>query len=186
MSVTRQRGTVSPPSAPTAPRLVLATNRARSVLDGAWWPRSWDPVAELPGLVLALAERHGRIRHIMLNIDAWDSRFRRLAVGPDLVRLGWFDTLDPAVLVATTGGDIQVDLLIVPPATAAAAAEQAMAAAADPTNVRRAPEILAALRVPPAPRAGTGADPRAVWDNEGGGGGVAARGGGSRGGPGHD
>ncbi|MEW2328627.1 DUF5994 family protein [Micromonospora chersina] len=176
MSVIRERGTVTPTSAPTAPRLVLAVPRTQGMLDGGWWPRSWDPVAELPGLVLALAERHGRIRHIMLNIHAWDSRFRRLAVGPDLVRLGWFDTLDPAVLVATTGGDLQVDLLIVPPATEAAAAERAMAAAADPTNVRRAPDILNAVRVPPAPASSNRADPCAVWDNEGGRDGVAARG----------
>ncbi|GGR64681.1 hypothetical protein GCM10010169_04660 [Micromonospora fulviviridis] len=176
MSVIRQRGTVTPTSAPTAPRLVLAAPQRLGVLDGGWWPRSWDPVAELPGLILALTERHGRIRHIMLNIHAWDSRFRRLAVGPDVVRLGWFDTLDPAVLVATTGGDLQVDLLIVPPSTAAAAAERAMAAAADPANVRRAPDILAAIRMPPAPAATTRADPCAVWDNEGGGDGVAARG----------
>jgi hypothetical protein len=146
MSVTRQHATMVPASTPDAPRLVLATTRKGAVLDGGWWPRSWDPAAELPGLLLALAERHGRIRHVMLNIRAWDSRLRRLTVGPDVVRLGWFDTLDPAVLVATTGTDLQVDLLVVPPATPSAAAEWAMATAADPANLRRATDILAAVR----------------------------------------
>ena len=47
-----QRATIvaAPPSSP--PRLHLAPVRAgRAVLDGGWWPRSWDPVAELPGPV---------------------------------------------------------------------------------------------------------------------------------------
>ncbi|GAA4573105.1 hypothetical protein GCM10023176_37410 [Micromonospora coerulea] len=145
MTVTRQPAPAIPAPTPAAARLVLATTRGRTVLDGGWWPRSWDPAAELPGLLLALTERHGRIRHIMLNIDAWDSRFHRLTVGPEVVRLGWFDTLDPAVLVATTRQDIQVDLLVVPPATPSAAAERAMATAADPANLRRGPDILAAV-----------------------------------------
>ncbi|MEU5786295.1 DUF5994 family protein [Micromonospora purpureochromogenes] len=170
MSVTGQPAAPITASTPSAPRLLLGTTRNRAVLDGGWWPRSWDPAAELPGLVLALAERHGRIRHIMLNIHAWDSRPRRLTVGPDVVRLGWFDTLSPALLVATTGRDIQVDLLVVPPATPPAAAERAMATAADPADLRRAPDILAAVGVPPAATIRT--DAYAVWDNEGGGDGV--------------
>ncbi|MEH1166288.1 DUF5994 family protein [Micromonospora sp. CPCC 205539] len=137
-------------STPAAPRLVLSPTRRRTVLDGGWWPRSWDLGAELPGLVLALAERHGRIRHIMLNLHGWDSRIHRMTVGPDVVHLGWFDTLNPAVLVATTGQDVQVDLLVVPPDTAPAAAERAMATAADPANLSRAPGILAALDAPSA------------------------------------
>ncbi|MEV4823851.1 DUF5994 family protein [Micromonospora sp. NPDC049274] len=151
---------------PTAPRLVLATVRGRTVLDGAWWPRSWDAAAELPGLVGALVERHGRIRHLMLNIRAWDSRIHRLTVGPHVVHIGWFDTLDPAVLVATTGRDDQIDLLVVPPATEPEAAARAMTTAADPANRRRAPVILATAQSP-GPSATT-ACRYAVWDNEGG------------------
>ncbi len=168
MSVTTRRFATTPGSAASSPRLVLAPVRARAVLDGGWWPRSWDPGAELPGLVLALSERHGRIRHLMLNLRTWDSRFRRLTVGPDVVRIGWFDTLDPALLVATTGRDIQVDLLVVPPATPRATAEWAMATAADPTNLRRAPDILAGAPVGPRAAAATGSAEDAAWDNEGG------------------
>jgi hypothetical protein len=125
-------------------------------------------VAELPGLVLALSERYGRIRHIMLNIHSWDGRFRRLAVGADVVRIGWFDTLDPALLVATTGRDDQVDLLVVPPGTTPEAAERAMATAADPANLRHAPDILIARPAPPNATTADGSDACAVWDNEGG------------------
>ncbi len=138
-----ERVTIVPPTPPSRPRLVLAPTRADyAVLDGGWWPRSWDPVAELPGLVLALAARFGPIRQLMLAGAAWDRRFRRLAVGTGVVRMGWFTSMDPALLIATTYRGDQIDLLVVPPQTPAMAAEQAMATAANPTNVVRAPDIL--------------------------------------------
>jgi hypothetical protein len=170
MRTTVERVTIVPPTPPSLPRLVLApAPTGQAVLDGGWWPRSWDPVAELPGLVLALAARYGPIRQVMLNSAAWDSRFRRLAVGAGVVRMGWFATMDPALLIATTDRGNQIDLLVVPPRTAATAAEQAMATAANPTNVMRAPDILA-VRAAPRAAAGNGhdPDPNAVWDNEGG------------------
>ena len=164
-----QRATVVASAPPSPPRLVLAPTRGgQAVLDGGWWPRSWDPVAELPGLILALDGRFGPIGQILLNIDAWDCRFRRLAVGERVVRMGWFTSLDPAVLIATTDRRDQVDLLVVPPGTAEAAARAAMARAADPANTIRAPGILAAM--PAAPDATPEDDraPASVWDNEGG------------------
>jgi hypothetical protein len=167
MHTAMQRATMIPSSPPSQPRLVLAPVRAsRAVLDGGWWPRSWDPVAELPGLVLALSSRYGRTRNVILNNDVWGSRFRRLAVGTDVVRVGWFASLDTALLIATTDRGDQLDLLVVPPDSTATAAEQAMTTAADPANTMHAPDILAAASAPPSPRAGT--DPNAVWDNEGG------------------
>jgi hypothetical protein len=165
-----ERVTIVPPTPPSRPRLVLAPTRADfAALDGGWWPRSWDPVAELPGLVLALAARFGPIRQLMLSSTAWDSRFRRLAVGTGVVRMGWFTSMDPALLIATTYRGEQIDLLVVPPQTPATAAEQAMATAANPANVVRAPDILAAkAHVRPAPETGHDLEPDAVWDNEGG------------------
>ncbi len=163
-----QRATIVafPPSSPA--RLHLAPVRAgQAVLDGGWWPRSWDPVAELPGLILDLDARFGPIRQVLLNIDAWDCRFRRLAVGARVVRMGWFTSLDPALLIATTERGDQLDLLVVPPGTAQAAARAAMARAADPADTTRAPGILAtmpaALIAPP-----DDVTPASVWDNEGG------------------
>jgi hypothetical protein len=165
-----ERATIVPSPQPSAPRLALARVRAgRAVLDGGWWPRSRDPAAELPGLVLALSDHYGRIRQVMLSGRAWDSQLRRLAVGANVVRVGWFASLDPALLIATTDRGDQVDLLVVPPDTAVALAEQAMAAAADPANHRRATDLLAATAVPPAAAENDDSfDPSAVWDNEGG------------------
>ena len=134
----------------------------RAVLDGGWWPRSWDPHAELPELVRALSARYGTIRQLMLNSATWNSRFRRLAVGEGVVRAGWFASVDPATLIATTYDGDQIDLLVVPPSTATGLAEKAMNQAADPANRRRAQALLTA-----GPVAGN-SDEQPVWDNDGG------------------
>jgi Family of unknown function (DUF5994) len=163
--------TIMPPSPPSTLRACLVEVRVgRAILDGGWWPRSADPAAELPGLILALAERFGPIRQLMLNSHAWDTRIGRLAVGARVVRLGWFASIDPALAVATTQHGDQLDLLVVPPRTTEAAARNAMARAADPTNTMRAPDILAAISAVPNPAAAVEADIDAgsVWDNEGG------------------
>lgn len=165
-TTTTPRATAIASSLPSAPRLALAPTRAgQAILDGGWWPRSWDPVAELPGLVLALSDRHGQIRHLTLNSATWDSWFRRLAVGTAVVRTGWFAGLDPALLIAITDTGHQLNLLVVPPQTTAEDANRAMTAAADPADTRPAPDILATLT---APDPDDIAHPNAVWDNEGG------------------
>jgi hypothetical protein len=166
MTAPARAATIVRPSATSTPRVCLVEVRSgRAVLDGGWWPRSADPAAELPGLVLALGERYGQIRQLMLNNRAWDNRFRRLAVGARVVRVGWFASLDPALAIATTEHGDQLDLLVVPPRTTEAAAHRAMAQAADPTNVMRAPAILAAI---PAAAEVDPDDAGSAWDNEGG------------------
>jgi hypothetical protein len=117
-----------------------------------------------------MAGRYGKIRQIMLNNAFWQRRFRRLAVGADVVRFGWFATLDPGLLIMFTDRGERVDLLIVPPTTSDAAARQAMAVAAAPANMVRAPDILKAKPAQPGAvdAAQDPADPVAAWDNEGG------------------
>ncbi|HZN20844.1 MAG TPA: DUF5994 family protein [Micromonosporaceae bacterium] len=172
-TTTTRRATIVPPSSPSTPRVCLGPARAsQAVLDGGWWPRSADPVAELPGLVLALGERYGSIRQMMLSSHTWDSRPRRVAVGTQVVRLGWFATVDPALAIATTEHGDQLDLLVVPAPTAEAAARDAMRRAADPTNTMRAPDLLAAVldavAQPQVAAADKDADAGSAWDNEGG------------------
>jgi hypothetical protein len=104
----------------------------------------------------------------MLNSATWDSRFRRLTVGADVVRVGWFASVDPALVIATTYGGDQIDLLVVPPRTAATTAEKAMIQAGDPANLTRAQATLTAVPATPTPVRGESADGQPVWDNEGG------------------
>jgi hypothetical protein len=167
------RVTTLEPAPSSRPRVRLAPVRSsRAVLDGGWWPRSADPAVELPGLVLALSELYGPIRQLMLNRDSWDPQPRRLVVDARVVRIGWFASVDPALVIATTESGDQLDLLVVPTGTAESDARDAMARAADPADTTRAPRIVAAL--PPASArartngAGQDTDADAAWRNEGG------------------
>ena len=74
MLTTDERHTATIPAPPSRPRLRLQPDlSARTLLDGGWWPRSADPAAELPGLILAIEERHGPITRIMLGRAGWDA-----------------------------------------------------------------------------------------------------------------
>lgn len=98
-------------------RLVWAPPTSGSRLDGAWWPSTRDPAAELAALLPA-ASSHlgGPVRRVSLNIEAWGpARPGRLRAGGALVRLGWFHTLDPATVTLGRGSDDRVTLLVVPP-----------------------------------------------------------------------
>ena len=149
---------------PARPRLLLQPDRSGpALLDGGWWPRSADPAAELPGLILALDERHGRITRVLLGTAGWDaSRPRRLRVdgpaGSRVVRLGWFATMPVGLLTAISAGGGRTDLVTIPPHTSERDARAAMGQAVQAGNRDHAPAILAALRAAasPLPAAGPG------------------------------
>jgi hypothetical protein len=156
MLTTTQRGTAASPAPPPGPRLRLQPDpSARTLLDGGWWPRSADPAAELPGLILAIDERHGPVTQIMLGSAGWHaSRPGRLRVdgpaGSRTVRLGWYETM-PAGLLTATAKAGRTDLLIVPPQTSEPAAWAAMDQAAQAGNRTHAPALLAAISTAPGP-----------------------------------
>jgi Family of unknown function (DUF5994) len=142
-----------PPTGPSAPpglRLRLDPTLSNGgVLDGGWWPRSRDPDAELPGLIAGLDSSLGPITRVALNLDAWDSAPRRVAVDGRRVRVGWFRHMDAHTIGVTRAFQDRVALLVVPPEAPAAAAEIAMAMAADAANTARPADILAAARIGP-------------------------------------
>lgn len=180
---TTERATTISPSPPSAPRLRLRPpgppGSPATLLDGAWWPRSADPVAELPGLILALqargpADDHRPITHILLRVADWAGRPRRLRVdGPAdtrVVNLSWFDTLPTGLLTAIYADGRRIDLLTVPAHIHPEAARAAMELAAHPANRLHAPELLASLPPSPGPAGRTGAQPASEdsWETEGG------------------
>jgi hypothetical protein len=154
-------------SAPSIPRLRLEPkNSRRTLLDGGWWPRSTDPVAELPGLILALDARGGNVTNLLLGPAGWDRRPRRLTVAGRSVPLGWFASQPAGLLTAICRNGDRVDLLVVPPDTAAASAAAAMAAAAEPANRLHAADILAAMTAHRVPHVDTASE--TTWESEGG------------------
>ena len=87
-STTELQAAVSPAPA-EKPRLRLQPDQSGyALLDGAWWPRSADLAAELPGLVPALDDRHGRITRIMLGTADWTAERLRFRTSPDTHVLG--------------------------------------------------------------------------------------------------
>jgi Family of unknown function (DUF5994) len=140
------------PAAPPGLRLQLdPTMAGTGTVDGGWWPRSRDPDAELPGLIAGLDAALGPITRLSLNLTAWDTAPRRVAVGGRRVRVGWFRHMDADTVGVTRAGQNRVALLVVPPQATAAAAGIAMVMAADAANSAGPADILAA--------AGIGEDP---------------------------
>ena len=117
------------------------THDRRGVLDGAWWPRSRDVAAELPGLVSALSEHLGPIARVGLDSAAWDALPTRLDVDGRVVHIDASSVGDDTVLV-TRGDQDLFSLLVVPPDTPPDAARAAMAQAVRADNVKGAGRIL--------------------------------------------
>jgi Family of unknown function (DUF5994) len=140
--------TAPPPTRPSGPpglRLQLGPTMAGTgAVDGGWWPRSRDPDAELPGLIAGLDASLGPITRVALNLDAWDTAPRRVAVDGRRVRVGWFRQMDAHTIGVTRAAQDRVVLLVVPPQATTAAAQLAMAMAADAANSAGPADILAA------------------------------------------
>jgi uncharacterized protein DUF5994 len=151
MSSTTETRTAISPTPPAMLRLRLQPDGPARLQaqNGGWWPRSADPAAELPGLVVALDEQHGPVSKIMLGMADWDSsRPRRLRIdgpaGRRILRLGWFATMPAGLLTAIYADGHRTDLLIVPPDTSEQAAQAAMGQAAQPGHRSRASALPAA------------------------------------------
>jgi hypothetical protein len=100
-------------------------------IDGAWWPRSYDLHAELPGLLGGLPRAWGHITSVTVKWAAWSAVPGRILVANQVVRLCRPLTASaPHTIVLLAPGRGCWDLLVVPPDTTEEAAEPLMAAAA--------------------------------------------------------
>ena len=114
-------------SVPSVPRLRLESPPSRrALLDGGWWPRSANPVEEIPGLILAIDDRCGRITRLTLGPAGWDSQPQRLIAADrgDSARL--VPDQPAGLLTAFCGNNGRMDLLVIPPGTDEADALMAM------------------------------------------------------------
>ncbi|WP_210582395.1 DUF5994 family protein [Streptomyces sp. GESEQ-4] len=127
--------TAMQPPLPSQPllRLRLAPHgRMPRPIDGAWWPRSYDLLAELPWLLAGLPRAWGHITSVTVNGATWSAVPGRMLVSNQVVRLRRTPTASAAhTIVLLSPGQGRWDLLVVPPDTTEAAAEPLMAAAAD-------------------------------------------------------
>lgn len=125
----------------TAVVRLATTHDRQGVLDGAWWPRSRDIAAELPGLITALTEYLGPITRVGLDAGAWEALPTRMTVDGRVVHIDSSAIGDDTVLI-TRGGQDLFSLLVVPPHATPEAAHAAMAEAARAGSVRQADQIL--------------------------------------------
>jgi hypothetical protein len=153
-------------SALSVPRLCLGpVPSRRTLLGGGWRPRSADPVAELPGLIRTIDDRHGRVTRLMLGPAGWDSQPQWLSVAGRAVPLDWFPGQPAGLLTAFCNGD-RIDLLVVPAGSGEAGALGAMDLAAQAVSLSRVPDILATF-TSPAQATETEIE-LSVWESEGG------------------
>lgn len=112
-------------------------------LDAAWWPRSRDLTAELPGLMAVLWTAGREVNRITFNLHAWQAAPRRMQIEGRTVRLGGFASSDPVtVRLSDPWGRERIDVLVIDPATDAAVAQRIFAAVETADNPYRAHEIL--------------------------------------------
>jgi len=98
-----------------APRLWLESARTpRPVVHGCWWPRSADPAAELPGLVLALDALGGPIVRMRLSAAGWSRRPHLVEVAGREVSVGYFSGQSTGLLTATCAGGGSLAVRVVP------------------------------------------------------------------------
>jgi hypothetical protein len=137
--------TIATPSASPAtdpPRLRLRPPGALTGhVDGAWWPRSRDLAAELPELLAAIAAQMQPVGRVSYHPADWDPAPRRVVVGAQSVRLGWY-RLMPAGTVDVISGLRRITLIVVPAETPADVADDLLSRAANPANVEDVATLL--------------------------------------------
>lgn len=122
--------------------LRLRTTHDRTgILDGAWWPRSRDIGAELPGLIAVLAEHIGPVTRVGLDSGAWEELPTRLIIDDQVVHIDSDPVGDDTVLITRGERDL-FSLLVVPPHATPEAARAAMNRAVTAGNLTPAMQIL--------------------------------------------
>ncbi|MFF8191675.1 DUF5994 family protein [Streptomyces bobili] len=100
-------------------------------VDGVWWPRSDDLLAELPELLAGLPRAWGDIVSVTVNGTTWAGAPGRMLVCNQVVRLRRSTAVHaPDTVVLMAPGQGRRDLQVVPPDTTEEAAGPLMSAGA--------------------------------------------------------
>ena len=128
---------------PTAARVALTpAGDPPARFDGAWWPRTRNLAVEVSALAAALTPHAFQLSRVAYGKDGWEAAGRKVPTKGRMIRLGWFASQDPGVVILDDGHGGRLDLLVVPPDSTSAGAETAMAEASRTGNTRSAGDIL--------------------------------------------
>jgi hypothetical protein len=131
-------------------RLTVKPHRAAmGMIDGAWWPRSREPLAEFPAMIAGIERRLGRPDRVAFNVNAWAEAPGRIVVDDEVVRLEGFRSLDERTVLVSGYGWHRMVLLVIPPEADEHAAAAALARAAAPDNIEEAAQILIRCGIDP-------------------------------------
>ena len=115
-----------------AARLSLAPGSgAPSHVDGAWWPRSTDLVAELPALLDAVRDRTGDVAFVGFHRGAWQPA-RGVDLAHGSIWLEGFTSDEPHTVIVIGSSGQRLTLTVLAPDTAREAALEELAAASNP------------------------------------------------------
>ncbi|UXY30944.1 DUF5994 family protein [Streptomyces sp. HUAS TT20] len=122
-------GPRSPQPAPPLLRLYLEPeSTVPRRIDGAWWPRTFDLLAELPQLLPGLPRAWGQIGSVLVKGALWTGAPGRMLVCNQVVRLCRTATAHaPCTIVLMAPGHGRRDLLVVPPEATERAADRSWA-----------------------------------------------------------
>jgi hypothetical protein len=124
-------------------RLALKPKAAlMGTVDGAWWPRSTDPLAEFPAMIAGIELLRGHVDRVAFNSIAWDDAPDRVVVGGALIELEGFRSLDRRTVSVSGPNWHRMVLMLIPPEAGEHAAVAAMARAACGDNTEQARQIL--------------------------------------------
>jgi hypothetical protein len=146
-------------------RLKSTAQRGTKYVDGAWWPRSDDLMAELPDLLAMLPYRLRAISRVTYNPSEWTAAPAEIAYGGKGVRLVGRHQQANTVEVLDVEGN-KIALLVVPFRTDPDQAHAIVMAAAASDNVSSADTLL---MISPKQRESRkkSAAARERWDSQG-------------------
>ena len=145
-------------------RLALKPSAAPGAVDGAWWPRTTNPVAEFPALIAGVELRRGPVDRVTFSSIAWDDAPDLVVVGDVSVELAGLRSQDRHTVLVSCANRHQLVLLVIPPLTSDKAAAAAIALAASGDDTDQAMRILVASGVDrPGAAADRGRLPTASW-----------------------
>lgn len=125
-------------------RLRMKTHPATHGLDGAWWPRSRDPEAEFPELVLVASSWVGPVSRVTYRVDDWDTAGHEVTIDGWPVELVGSTTMRPNTVLVTGTHQRERALLVVPAGVPGGVARAVLRAAAGPGVVHSAEDVLRA------------------------------------------